>query len=443
MKRIKLENFRCYKDLEIEFKSGINLFVGDNASGKTSIVKACRYVLSSFFTGFKDENTPRLSIHNDNFRQVVDNGVIQPEREIKISFDYRDIVRCEQIDKLRDESKFPFHIKKASRNNSTSIKGLGLYKKYTISIFNDFYGIKDGDRQLPIPLYAAFSTEDIHSSRKINAKVFKSYNQKNSFGYYECLDGDGFFKYWISRLIVLKEGEKNIEEIEIVKKAIVDALGIGGCNIIRDVAIRPNQGKVYFLFTDNREIEAFMLSDGYKRIVNIVMDIAFRCALLNRDLFGLESAVATCGTVLIDEIDLHLHPTLQSTILKGLRNAFPKLQFIVTTHAPMIMSSVESNDENVVYKLNYSFVDEYIVNEVVTYGMDLSTISKVVLDQTPRDQDVANDIKDLFVLIRNNEESKARVMLAELRKKHEVDLPDFVEAEAMLDFRFEDDETDN
>lgn len=57
MKRIRLENFRCYTDQSIEFKSGINLLVGDNGSGKTSILKACKYVLSSFFAGFSDEHT--------------------------------------------------------------------------------------------------------------------------------------------------------------------------------------------------------------------------------------------------------------------------------------------------------------------------------------------------------------------------------------------------
>lgn len=57
MREIRLENFRCYTDLSVSFRSGVNLFVGDNATGKTSILKACKYVLSSFFSGFSDDNT--------------------------------------------------------------------------------------------------------------------------------------------------------------------------------------------------------------------------------------------------------------------------------------------------------------------------------------------------------------------------------------------------
>ncbi len=51
MKQIRLEHFRCYTDLSIDFKSGINLLIGDNASGKTTVLKACQYVLSSFLQG--------------------------------------------------------------------------------------------------------------------------------------------------------------------------------------------------------------------------------------------------------------------------------------------------------------------------------------------------------------------------------------------------------
>lgn len=61
MNEIKLQNFRCYSDLTITFKSGINLLIGDNATGKTSILLACKYVLSAFFSGFSDENTKWMS----------------------------------------------------------------------------------------------------------------------------------------------------------------------------------------------------------------------------------------------------------------------------------------------------------------------------------------------------------------------------------------------
>lgn len=86
MKQIRLEHFRCYTDLNINFKSGINLLIGDNASGKTTVLKACQYVLSSFFAGYSDENTRWISPGDDDFTVQIVNGNIQPGQPVKIYF---------------------------------------------------------------------------------------------------------------------------------------------------------------------------------------------------------------------------------------------------------------------------------------------------------------------------------------------------------------------
>lgn len=355
MKEIRLENFRCYSDQTIRFKPGINLLIGDNASGKTSMLKACKYVLSTFFSGFSDENTRWINPDIDDFSTHIDDGIIAPELPVKIHF----VCDSEQYEPLSYNEGFynPGYIqevytlqKNSKKNSRALISGIIQYRDYA-KLLQETYTATDEQRNIrvyPLPLFACFSTEDIHATRKIDANKFLQYAQKASFGYYECLDGNGFFSYWQKRLLVLQEGQKNLPEIEIVRIAIIKALGPEGCNIITDMQVRSIQGRVYYIFTDDREVEADLLSDGYKRLINIVTDIAFRCALLNREIYGLNSSERTRGTVLIDEVDLHLHPTLQATVLKGLRNAFPNIQFIVTTHAPMIMTGVESNNENAV-----------------------------------------------------------------------------------------------
>ena len=79
MKEIRMGNFRCYADQSIEFKPGINLLIGDNASGKTTILKACKYVLSAFFSGFSDENTRWISPDESDFTENIKDGIILPE----------------------------------------------------------------------------------------------------------------------------------------------------------------------------------------------------------------------------------------------------------------------------------------------------------------------------------------------------------------------------
>ena len=86
MKQIRLENFRCYTNQTLRFKRGINLLIGDNASGKTSLLKACKYVLSAFFAGFSDENTRWISPDVDDFSVYIKDGIIAPESPIMIHF---------------------------------------------------------------------------------------------------------------------------------------------------------------------------------------------------------------------------------------------------------------------------------------------------------------------------------------------------------------------
>lgn len=442
MKEIKLENFRCYTDQTVRFRSGINLLIGDNASGKTSILKACRYVMSTFFSGFSDENTKWISPNIGDFTILEKDGILLPEKPITLSFvcdeNMYDTISHEDIPYNPGYDEM-YQLRKNSKKNSRSlVSGIINYRDYSKLLYTDFIDDQHG-QVYALPLFAGFTTEDIHTSRKIDSRKFQSYTQKSSFGYYECLDGEGFFPYWIKRLLILEEGGKNKQEIEIVRNAIISALGVNGCNIINDMQIRPNQKKVYYIFSDGREIDSENLSDGYRRLVNIITDLAFRCALLNRGLYGLESTKKTRGIVLIDEIDLHLHPTLQALVLKGLQSAFPLIQFIVTTHAPMVMSGVESNEKNVVYKLDYSTQDGYSIQETHTYGMDVSTITETILEQPPRDSFINDLLSQLFDSIDNNEIEKANNLLNELRNRFGDKLPDLAQAEAMLNFTIEED----
>lgn len=439
MKRIRVENFRCYDDLTVNLKPGVNLLIGDNASGKTTVLKACRYVLSAFFSGYSDENTRWESPVDDDFSVRIADGMILPERPIRIFFlpdttQYAPVPEENALVRPGTGEK-EYVVQKNSKKNSRSLIG-GLEG------FRDYARLLVNVTDKALPLFASFSTEDIHSTRRLDAARFKNYLQKASFGYYECLNGDGFFPYWLKRLLVLQEGQKNLHEIASVRTAVSKALGTGGCGIIDDLSIRPNQGKVYYIFLDGREVDAEHLSDGYRRLVNIVTDVAFRCALLNGRLYGEEAVYNTYGTVLIDEIDMHLHPTLQANVLRGLQRAFPKLQFIVTSHAPMVMTSVKNDERNVVYRLSYED-GKYSLQESDTYGMDASTITDAVLKQTPREKAVDEQLKELFERIDAGSEKEARALLEEMRTHFGDRLPELAEAEAMLNFSIaEDDEED-
>jgi predicted ATP-binding protein involved in virulence len=85
------------------------------------------------------------------------------------------------------------------------------------------------------------------------------------------------------------------------------------------------------------------LSDGYRSIVHLTADLAYRAIQLNPQL-GERAVLETEGIVLIDEIDMHLHPKWQRHIVEDLKRTFPKIQFIVTTHSPFIVQSLKAHE---------------------------------------------------------------------------------------------------
>ena len=86
------------------------------------------------------------------------------------------------------------------------------------------------------------------------------------------------------------------------------------------------------------------LSDGQKAMIAMVADLGIRCLILNAGIFGDESIIKSSGVVLIDEIDLHIHPKWQKEIIQNLRRAIPRIQFIITTHSPFVIQALEAGE---------------------------------------------------------------------------------------------------
>lgn len=452
MRRITINNFRCYEKKSMDFRRGINLLIGDNSVGKTSLLRACNLVMNAFFCGYSDENTKWKSAEDDDFREIKNDDVVTDDLPVNIAFEL-DEIDCPDIVledgsvvplhrqmPLAEEFRYPeFNIEKKSKKNARNlITGLNPLRTYASLLQKNSHAIVDGMaiQRNALPLFAYFTTEDIHTVRKFDKEktYFKKYPQKPSFGYFESFDCKGLLDCWLKRILVLKEAKKSEQEIECVRNAVVSALGPNGCDIIADMEVRTNDNEVFFMYCDGREVRSDLLSDGYRRLVSIVVDIAFRSALLNKVMYGNEAYKYTHGTVIIDEIDEHLHPELQVRILKALNVTFPNIQFIISTHAPLVMSSVENSPENVVYKLEYKD-GIYSHKELNTYGLDASTIIHIYMDQAPRDLIVDKEIKNIESLIDAEKYVEARTALDKMLERPGGDSnPELTKIDATLSF---------
>lgn len=168
-----------------------------------------------------------------------------------------------------------------------------------------------------------------------------------------------------------------------------------------------NSGKPSLTITkNNQDFKIEQLSDGEKMLLMLVTDLARRLAIANPN--SRNALLNGEGIVLIDEIDLHLHPQWQRSVIPSLTQTFPNCQFIVTTHSPQVLSEVKR--ENVFIIENYQIVE----NTPHTYGKDSNSILYELMDVKERPETVQNQINNCLRLIDNGQIETAKSALNEL-----------------------------
>lgn len=170
-----------------------------------------------------------------------------------------------------------------------------------------------------------------------------------------------------------------------------------------------NEIDIIYLDKNNEHVRipVSQLSDGYKCTISLIADIAYRMAILNPQLLD-RVLVETNGIVMIDEVDLYLHPTWQKRILKDLMEIFPKVQFIVSTHAPEVINSVK-RDSILILKNNavLPVADE-------TYGKDANTILREVMEVAARPDDIRILFEQFYDSLDKGEWSQAEEVIEKL-----------------------------
>ena len=143
-----------------------------------------------------------------------------------------------------------------------------------------------------------------------------------------------------------------------------------------------------------------LLSSGFRNLLGMVFDIAYRMAVLNPDLLE-DITEKTPGIVLIDEIDLHLHPNWQWRVIDALKNTFPKVQFIATTHSPIIIASCKE-EKLITLRLEDLFLDKpsEIIPGRTVKGWMVDSVLKEYMHTENRDPETIEKLKRLSELAR-------------------------------------------
>ncbi|MCP4149105.1 MAG: AAA family ATPase, partial [bacterium] len=201
--------------------------------------------------------------------------------------------------------------------------------------------IRDG-APVTLPVIAYYGTGRLWL-RKEEQEIEPLKPVSRLYAYNDCLDARSNEKQllrWMKKHELARATQNSKSSLyEALKKTITGC--IEECkeiwfDYLKDsIMVRLNNGQC---------LPAYLLSDGYRNMVAMVADIAYRMAILNPHL-GIDVATQTPGIVLIDEIDLHLHPTWQRSVVADLTRTFPGVQFVATSHSPFIAQSLKSPTE--------------------------------------------------------------------------------------------------
>lgn len=409
---IQAENFRCFRELKVELNSDtrrvcadgkeievgpLTVIVAKNGMGKSSTLDAIRIALGTFTSAF-DYPSP-VHIAKADIRIAPTGESPSGALALPVSVRATGMVRAHQETwgraLLKEEGR-------TTTKDARCISDFGMGLKQAMRM--------DGNNPDILPLVVYYGTARLWKEHKETDKG-KPLAKPRDFGYAYCLDGNSNYKSvyrWITDALW---AELTAQQVALAKdvaskqlQAIRNALGT---LLEREGYLNRLHFNAYFkelaivqVNTDGTgeqngiSVPISALSDGVRAIFSMVVDIAFRCAKLNPQL-GESACAQTPGIVLIDEIDQHLHPAWQQTVLDTLQTAFPLLQFIVTTHSPQVISSVPKGCVRVIEN------GEVVPFDTPTQGVEIGDILRGIFGthEVAQNSEIAKKLDKLHAIL--------------------------------------------
>ena len=373
---LTLSDFRKFRSLKVKFNKKLTVIIGSNGAGKTTIVDSISKALSWVASTIVKKNGRGKPVTEQDVN-IYSLTYSEANVQIKIG------ENSDYIASLRKTAK---GAKDASNSDLEALEELGgLFR-----VINN-YNINNKKLEINLPLLVSYSVNrtNIKSNKTFNIEKISSVSVGSRFDAYDkSTDGTGnfsAFSEWFmmlynlageglkEQLILAKKRvdtlsvvgadnkdselwdifstakleydklnsdfenkEVHIKNFEIVKKAIIST--IPG---FTDIFVDKSSGRVEIkVKTDDLIVNIFQTSQGQHVFLSVIGDIARRLIMLNP---SLNNPLLGQGIVLIDEVELHLHPKWQQDIIISLTSTFPNIQFILTTHSPQVLSTVDKS----------------------------------------------------------------------------------------------------
>ncbi|MBJ9953251.1 AAA family ATPase [Acinetobacter baumannii] len=433
-----LKNIGQFQDLSVslaptqDYPSNITVFIGNNGSGKTSLLKSVATALTWFVARLKHDKSNGTPIPES----VILNTANAAAVEIIVNdqnLQQQSQAYTWRITKNRTARKAEF------TTHLTELNQLTDHYKYWLS----------ENEQSSLPLIAFYPVE--RSVIDIPLKIKEKHQFLQIDGYDNALnnavDFRRFFEWFRDREDVENEHWKDF--IQLINKnnlfnkesGWAEALSNHLIEYEKDSQLEAVRQAIYAFMPDFKNLQVSrkprlamiidkndetlnvnQLSQGEKSLMALVGDIARRLAMMNPKL---DNPLLGKGIILIDEIDMHLHPQWQRSIIQRLQTTFPNCQFILTTHSPLVISD---SQDILVYDLD----GQEITALPSLYGQDANTVLLQYMDTNYRNPKVAEQISQAMDAIQNNQLEQANQLVETLKAELGSDQLDVMRLVAML-----------
>ena len=403
LQSLTLTNFRGIRDLSLDFSDRVNVLAGVNGAGKTAILDCTAIMLSRLIGRVRSNHgTGRSFTEHD-----ISRGASATQNKVIVTY--------------RGDS-FQWSIAKARKGRSgTAMTRLEELNGLTDQIRSR---LDDGGHSDNVPVMVYYPVNRAVLDIPLRIRTRHQFDQLAAYD--QALSGDRsnfrtFFEWFRDREDLeneqrIEDGRYRDRQLVAVRHAIERFLtGFTGLKVKRS----PLRMVV---LKNGEELIVNQLSDGEKCALAMIGDLARRMAIANP---SSEEPLHGDGIVLIDEIDLHLHPGWQRQVVTALQDTFPNCQFIVSTHSPQIVSHVTQER---IWILRRTETEVVASRPSESFGQTTGRILEDVMGVPERPQEIKDRLRNLFLAIREDRLETAATLLVELRDAIGAD-PDLTSAD--------------
>jgi predicted ATP-binding protein involved in virulence len=434
--RLEITNFKKFSTYTIDLHPQFTLLVGDNGTGKTTILDALAIAAGVWLV-----NAPDSTLSNSG-RNILP-AEIRLEAARKSGDRRTRLVECKPVQISTVGQIGESTVQWLRQINPKGSRTLNAGSKEVLKIINNLFERDRSGENIWFPVIAYYGAGRAWlPSNKRDSKAKSSSPSRRWDAFYDCFEERiriADIQNWFQKEAIASVNQQGQMRsgYKVVESAILRCIPAADA-----IWFDPDRLEI-FISIDNNPQPFSNLSAGQKMMLATIADIAIKVVNQNAafltEKLTIDNRVLplllqqTPGLVLIDEIDVHLHPKWQRRVVNDLKTTFPSIQFVCTSHSPLIIGEVESSCIRVLES------DEETSNNFATipsesYGLDANRVLDELMGASDRNQEIADKLHALFRLIDDEDFDRARQSIIKLTEKLGESEPELTRARSLIKF---------